>query len=66
MFTPEIPTIDRKLLSANAGELDSRIKDLTSMRDGLLHAAACTAPTYFECPTFLRLLLIDDKIRSRQ
>jgi hypothetical protein len=26
------------------------------MRDGLLHAAACRAPSHMECPTFRRIL----------
>jgi hypothetical protein len=26
------------------------------MRDGLRHAAACSAPSHMECPTFRRLL----------
>ncbi|HWV15771.1 MAG TPA: helix-turn-helix domain-containing protein [Cellvibrio sp.] len=56
MFTPEGPEINRKLLAAKADELDKRIKELTRMRDGLRHAAACSAANHFECPTFLRLL----------
>lgn len=66
MFTPKGPKIDRKLLSAKAEELDRKIKKLTAMRDGLRHAAACKAPSYFECPTFLRLLRIAGQNRLRQ
>ena len=58
MFTPEGPHINRDLLREKANELDIKIKELTSMRDGLRHAAACKAPDHFECPTFLRLLKI--------
>jgi len=36
--------------------LDATIKQLTTMRDGLRHAAACRAPSHIECPTFQRLL----------
>ena|SRR5690606_18655039 len=50
------PQIDRQLLSDKAEELDSSIRKLTAMRDGLRHAAVCTAATHMECPTFRRLL----------
>jgi DNA-binding transcriptional MerR regulator len=50
------PRIDRKLLAAKAGELDGTIRRLVSMRRGLLHAAACQAPSHLECPTFRRLM----------
>ena len=66
MFTPKGPEIDRTLLLAKADELDKKIKELTAMRDGLRHAAACTAPSHFECPKFLRLLRIAGKNRFRQ
>ena len=66
MFTPEGPNINRALLLAKAEELNAKIKELTSMRDGLRHAAACTAPNHFECPKFLRLLSIAGKNRSRK
>jgi DNA-binding transcriptional MerR regulator len=66
MFTPEGPEINRALILAKAEELDKKIKELTAMRDGLRHAAACTAPNHFECPKFLRLLRIAGKNRFRQ
>ena len=66
MFTLEGPDINRALLLAKAEELNAKIKELTSMRDGLRHAAACTAPNHFECPKFLRLLSIAGKNRSRK
>ena len=66
MFTPNGPDINRVLLSAKADELDRTIEDLTSMRDGLRHAAVCKAPNHFECPKFLRLLRIAGKNRFRQ
>ncbi len=65
MFTPEGPDINRTLLLAKADELDRKIKELTSMRDGLRHAAACNAPNHFECPKFLRLLRVAGKNRVR-
>lgn len=48
--------IDRRKLAARADELDKTIRELTAMRDGLRHAAACRAPSHLECPTFRRLM----------
>lgn len=48
--------IDRNLLLSKACELDETIQKLTAMRDGLQHAAACTAPSHLECPRFRRLM----------
>lgn len=50
------PRIDRQLLTDKAEELDCAIQKLTAMRDGLRHAAVCSAPSHMECPTFRRLL----------
>jgi DNA-binding transcriptional MerR regulator len=44
--------IDKAQLRAKAVALDRRIDDLTRLRDGLLHAVACTAPSLMECPRF--------------
>lgn len=57
MFRPNgLLEIDRKMLADKAGDLDRSIRQLTAMRDGLRHAAACPAPSHMECPTFRRLL----------
>ena len=57
MFAPDgRPRIDRRMLSAKADALEGTIRQLTAMRDGLRHAAACPAPSHLECPTFRRLL----------
>ena len=57
MFAPDgKPRIDRTKLKAKAEELDERIRELRAMRDGLLHAAACRAPSHAECPTFRRMM----------
>lgn len=56
MFTPQGPRIDRQLLAARADALDETLRQLTAMRDGLRHAAACPAPSHMECPTFRRHL----------
>lgn len=66
MFTPNGPDINRALLLAKADELDRKIQELTAMRNGLRHAAACKAPSHFECPKFLRLLRIAGKNRARE
>ena len=50
------PTIDRKMLSQKADELDATVRRLKAMSDGLRHAAACPARSHAECPTFQRLL----------
>jgi DNA-binding transcriptional MerR regulator len=50
------PDIDRRVLRTKARELDAMILRLTAMRDGLKHAAACSAPSHFECPRFRALL----------
>lgn len=48
--------IDRARLSDKVQELDDTIQKLTAMRDGLRHAAICSAPSHMACPTFRRLL----------
>lgn len=50
------PEIDRALLASKADELDKTIQKLIAMRDGLKHAAVCSAPSHMECPKFRRLL----------
>ncbi|MBU0603695.1 MAG: helix-turn-helix domain-containing protein [Gammaproteobacteria bacterium] len=50
--------IDRRMLSAKADELDTTIRKLRAMRDGLRHAADCGAPSHMECPTFRRILRV--------
>lgn len=50
------PQIDRQSLADKAEELDKTIRKLTAMRDGLRHAAVCSAPSHMECPKFRRLM----------
>ena len=52
------PKIDRATLATKADELDRTIRKLSAMRDGLRHAAACSAPSHMECPSFRRLLKV--------
>lgn len=57
MFAPDGgPRIDRQALAAKADELDAMIENLTAMRDGLRHAAACPEQSHMDCPSFRRLL----------
>lgn len=53
--------IDRKALLEKADSLDKTIQQLTAMRDGLRHAAVCSAPTHLECPRFQRFMKIAAK-----
>lgn len=48
--------VDRKVLRARAAEFDLRIRQLTTMRNELMHAAECKAEDHAACPKFLRLL----------
>ena len=45
------PKIDRELLVSKADELDRTIHELVAMRDGLRHAAICSAPSHM-APSF--------------
>jgi DNA-binding transcriptional MerR regulator len=57
VFAPDgRPRIDAQMLAAKAEELDRTIRELSAMRDGLRHAAACRASSHMECPTFRRIL----------
>lgn len=48
--------ISRDRLAAKADELDSDIRYLIAMRNGLRHAVRCSAPSHMECPTFRKLI----------
>lgn len=65
MFTPHAARIDRDLLLAKADDLDRTVKQLMAIRDGLRHAADCTAPSHLECPTFQRLIRVAVKHQKR-
>lgn len=67
MFSPGGKlSIRREKLSAKADELDRTIRHLTAMRNGLRHAAKCSAPSHLECPTFRRLVKVaGSRRRSR-
>ncbi len=66
MFAPDgRPRIDRGKLAAKAEAVDARIRELTALRDGLRHAAACPARSHLECPTFRRLLRVASRRAGR-
>jgi MerR family redox-sensitive transcriptional activator SoxR len=54
--SPSRPRIDKKRLAARAAVVDAQIRELTFIRDGLLHAAECEAPDLMECPHFRQVL----------
>jgi DNA-binding transcriptional MerR regulator len=61
------PQVDRSRLVDKADELDRKIKEMTALRNGLLHVMSCTAPTHMECPTFQRLMRVTiSRHRSRR
>jgi len=65
IFTDDGAKIDKHQLLRKASEIEKTIKQLTSLRDGLKHAAACPAPTHFECVKFQRLLKLAVKNQQR-
>lgn len=57
MFSPDgKPSIERRMLSAKADEIDGMVRRLSAVSKGLRHAAVCPAPSHAECPTFQKLL----------
>jgi DNA-binding transcriptional MerR regulator len=57
--------IRREKLRAKADELDLTIRRLTGLRDGLRHAAQCSAPSHLECPSFRRLVRVAGRRRPK-
>lgn len=57
MFAPDgKPSIERRMLTAKADEIDGMVRRLNAVSKGLRHAAVCPAPSHAECPTFQKLL----------
>ena len=66
MFAPDGRLkIDRDQLLLKADELDKAIKQLAAVRDGLRHAANCSASSHMECPKFQRLLRVAGKSQAK-
>lgn len=61
MLLPYGVEVNRALLLEKADELDKQIKSMTAIRDGLKHAAECSAPHHMVCPTFQRFLSLAGK-----
>ena len=61
MLLPEGLQVDRQLLLSKADKLDKKILEMTAMRNGLRHAAACKAPSHMECSKFRRLMDVAGK-----
>lgn len=53
--------LDKVQLKKKANEIDKKIKQMEAVRDGLIHAGNCKAPSHLECPTFQRLLSLATK-----
>ena len=58
--------LDKTQLKKKASEIDKKIKKMEAVRDGLIHACNCQAPSHLECPTFKRLLLIATKKKLKE
>lgn len=56
-----MPQVNRRQLAEKADELDRKIKQLVTMRDGLRHAANCPEPSHMECPKFRKMMRIAGK-----
>lgn len=48
--------VDRAMLAARADQLDTQIRQLTTVRDGLRHASVCSMEDHLTCPKFRRLM----------
>jgi len=59
------PAIDRTQLQAKADELDRSIKHLSTIRDGLRHAASCPAENHLQCPKFQQLMSLAARTTAR-
>jgi DNA-binding transcriptional MerR regulator len=57
--------IDKTQLKKKALEITRQIEKLNAVRDGLMHAAKCPAPSHLECPTFNRLLKLAVKKQAK-
>lgn len=61
LFKSQKKVVLDKELKKKAVEIDKKIKKMEAVRDGLLHASHCKAPSHLECPTFQRLLNLATK-----
>lgn len=61
LFKSQKILINKEQLKKKASEIDNKIKRLEAVRDGLIHACNCKAPSHLECPKFQRLLKLATK-----
>ncbi|WP_068825366.1 helix-turn-helix domain-containing protein [Pseudomonas sp. BMS12] len=59
------PAIDRERLRQRADEVDRRIRQLSSIRDGLRHAADCPEENHLQCAKFQRLMGLASKASGK-
>jgi DNA-binding transcriptional MerR regulator len=57
--------IDRDVLRAKAVEIDRQISVLQQVRNGLIHAAECPAPSHLECPRFQKMMRVAAKEQAK-
>lgn len=50
------PNPDHTALAAKADAIDTQIKQLTALRNGLRHVTQCTADDQLNCPRFKRIM----------
>ncbi|MDV7338879.1 helix-turn-helix domain-containing protein [Terasakiella sp. A23] len=58
--------IDRDKLVQKADVIDQHIKELQAVSEGLRHAAVCSAPSHFECPTFQKFMRVAGKSNAKK
>jgi len=58
--------IDRDLLRTKAEEIDRQIMVLQQVRNGLVHAAECPAPSHLECPRFKKMLRVAARYQAKE
>ena len=57
---------DRDLLRTKAEEIDRQIMVLQQVRNGLVHAAECPAPSHLECPRFKKMLRVAARSQAKE
>jgi len=67
MFSKEgALNVPRASLRQKADDLARQIRELTILRDTLIHVAECRAPSHLECPKFRRLMDLAGRRTARR
>lgn len=66
MFGSNGLQLPRPAMHRRADEIDSQIRELTTLSILLRHVAECRAASHLECPTFRRLMDLAGKRAARQ